>query len=75
MLKNLVDRARSKPPVPTVWHGRHADIWGDPGARGYGWYCGHCGHNRSESATDADAERAARDHARTHRDVNVTPWR
>lgn len=75
MLKNLVDRLRSKSPEPTVWHGRHADIWGDPGARDYGWYCGQCGRNRSRYGTDADAERAAREHAATHSGVNVAPWK
>jgi hypothetical protein len=75
MLKNLVNSLRSKRPEPTVWHGRHADIWGDPDARGYGWYCGHCGRNASQQPYAEAAETAARKHAATHSGVNVEPWK
>ena len=71
MLKTLVDRIRSKPAEPTVWHGRHSDIWPDPGAADHGWYCGWCGHNQSQYRTDPDAKNAAQDHALTHREIAV----
>lgn len=75
MLKNLVNKLRSKSPEPTVWHGRHSDIWPDPDATDYGWYCGWCGHNRSGFVSDPGAKYAAQGHASTHEGVTVAPWK
>lgn len=76
MLKPLVDRFRSKPPEPTVFHGRHSDIWGDPNARDYGWYCGWCGHNQSGATNDRDARFSATAHAHTHNEaIDVAVWK
>lgn len=74
MLKTLVDKFRSKPPEPTVFHGRHSDIWGDPNATGYGWYCGWCGHNQSGFVPAGGAKDAAGEHAGTHSGVTVAEW-
>lgn len=76
MLKNLVNTLRSKPPEPTVWHGRHRDIWGDPTAPDLGWYCGWCGSNQSGATNGRDARLSAMAHAHSHDEpVNVEPWK
>ena len=69
MLKNLINTLRGSD-LPLVWWGRDRDIWPDPDAPDYGWYCGECGHNRGGLA-ELEAERAADDHARTHTGVTV----
>lgn len=59
-----------------MWHGRHRDIWGDPKAADYGWYCGWCGHNCSGAVNDKDAQLSARAHALSHAEsIDVAPWR
>ena len=74
MLKTLVAKLRTAPPEPIVWWGRHRDIWLDTAATDHGWYCGHCGHNRSQYRSGTDAKSAAHEHASAHDGVTVALW-
>lgn len=77
MLKSLSALLRSKPPQPTVWWGRHADIWSDPTATSFGWYCGWCGRSQSRYPADNAAQGGAQAHARFHNGdrLTVAPWK
>jgi hypothetical protein len=72
MFGNFRNAFRSKT-EPVVYYGRHNDVW--PARPEYAHlfsrFCAFCGLGESSFTSESDAERDARDHARTHPGVAV----